>query len=953
MSDDITIMLLWQEYIKYQSDYTKKYGDKCICLMQVGKFYELYSLDNTGYIKDIADLLNIIVSRKNKNKEDISRDNPYMAGVPIDRLDKYLPPLIDANYTVVIIDQTEEKTKLSGGREFDRKVSRIVSKATVFNLLDTKIVPDANFILSIYLEDVDVGFALLDISTGKTIINQISSKTHHIADEIFRFVETFNPMEIIVNSYKYKPPTLPEINAENRIVHVNPAITQTDVFKVSYQNTLLKKVYANHGFLSPIEYINLEHKPEARTAFILLLQFAYEHDDRNIKNLQVPEHYQDTKYLIIYNNALHQLDICSKRHSLFEIINKTSSAIGKRELHHRICNPIIDPTKLNERYQLVADISPHISALESLLSSLVDIERFNRKIQLRNIHPFELCQLIDTYITVKQIIDYLTDKQIKPSTLQQQNDTTGLSKLIEQAAKKFNKLEMAKYSKDDIKTNIFNVGIYSDIDVVQQAIDNANGSFDNWKDLFNQIIRESSSAAKRKTAASGTAETFVHLEYCEKPPISYYFTCSKTRADVIKRILPECIIETHRSTDYKIMSKELQENSDKLVKNTSRISDLLSAKFQECIEEIAISFDLNWIVKFIGEIDVAVSSAKCAIQYKYCRPTIIANTSTNDNKSESRIHATNLRHPIVERLRDDVYYVPNDVNLSREGMLLYGVNACGKSTYMKSVGTSIILAQMGMYVPADKFEYYPYRHLFTRITGEDNLFTGHSSFAVEMSELRSILKYADESSIVLGDEICRGTEAISGISIVAAAVRRFSTKKVAFIFATHLQKLAEMECIAALKNVRLYHLEVSADSNGVLTYNRKLKDGAGQAIYGLEVARCMIPDKDFIEDAVRIRREIMGESLALVQENSSRYNANVYVDSCQITGCKNRDDQLDVHHIKFQSHCDEYGYIGHIPKNIKGNLVVLCKSHHNDVHAGKIEVRGYKETSEGITLDYC
>ncbi len=963
-------MLLWQEYINYQEEFTKKYGDNTICLMQVGKFYELYSLDNTGYIKDISDILNIVLSRKNKTAENISQSNPYMAGIPCDRLDKYLPPLIDANYTVIIIDQTDEKISLKSNREFDRKVSRIVSKSTIFNTMNNIVKPDANNIVSIYIEEIAnityIGFALLDVSTGKTSIHQINSKTHDIYEEIYRFIETNNPLEIVINVNKInlsKEEVYQYINIQNRLMHFSNTV-QSDVFKVSFQNTLLKKVYQPQSYLSPIEYLNLEHKTEARNAFILLLQFAYEHDEMNIMKLQIPEHYQENKYLIIYNNALEQLDITPKNKgkSVFNIINKTRTPMGRRELYFRLTNPITDITELTNRYKLVEQITPHIKQIEIFLDSLVDIERFNRKLLLKTIHPHELARLIESYDTILSMILYLR----KNNTTKSDMEKEVLQKMMNEIKNKLNLEEMMKYNRDDIKTNIFKNGINPDIDDIQKILDESNKFLTDKVDEFNNIVVKNIKPTKSAKKNDEDEKQYVYLEYSDKPPCGYFITCTKTRADIIKKNY-ECNIEQYRATDYKIVSQIIQEHSDKLVKYTSQISTLLTKKYIELLEHINKNYQLKSILDLVNYIDVAISSAKCAIEYKYCCPIIStpntsSNTSTNQspipdtsNKNlASRIAAKNLRHPIVERINDNINYVANDIKLNTDemGILLYGVNACGKSTYMKSVGISIILAQMGMYVPAETFEYYPYSHLFTRITGEDNLHTGHSSFAVEMSELRSILKFANNKSIVLGDEICKGTETTSGIAIVASAVRRFSKNGIAFIFATHLHKLSEMNCITDLTNIKLYHLEVSND-NGVLIYNRKLKEGAGNAIYGLEVAKCMIPDKEFIEDAVKIRRELMQQSNEIVSTDKSKYNADIYVDKCQITECNSdKTEQLDVHHIKFQSHCDETGFVGHIKKNVKSNLVVLCKTHHNEVHNGMLNINGYTETSNGIILDY-
>jgi DNA mismatch repair protein MutS len=193
-------------------------------------------------------------------------------------------------------------------------------------------------------------------------------------------------------------------------------------------------------------------------------------------------------------------------------------------------------------------------------------------------------------------------------------------------------------------------------------------------------------------------------------------------------------------------------------------------------------------------------------------------------------------------------------NDSVNGILLYGTNAVGKTSFIRAIGIAIVMAQAGLYVPCSSFEYMPYKYIFTRILGNDNIFKGLSTFAVEMSELRTILRLADEKSIVLGDELCSGTESISATSIFVAGVKQLEEKNTSFIFATHLHEIVRYDEIRDLKSVLLKHMSVMYDrENDKLIYDRKLKDGPGDNMYGLEVCKSLNLPGSFLELAHNIR----------------------------------------------------------------------------------------------------
>jgi DNA mismatch repair protein MutS len=255
-------------------------------------------------------------------------------------------------------------------------------------------------------------------------------------------------------------------------------------------------------------------------------------------------------------------------------------------------------------------------------------------------------------------------------------------------------------------------------------------------------------------------------------------------------------------------------------------------------------------------------------------------------------------------------------------------------------------------VPASSFRFSIFDSLFTRISGSDNISKGLSSFAVEMLELKNIFNRATKKSIILGDEISHSTETMSGISIVASAILKLAKLKSIFLFATHLHQLPTIDEIKELNNIICLHLSVFYnDKEDKLIFDRKLSFGSGSSVYGLEFARSLHMDNEFLQVANNIRKRITDELEPIervIKSKKSGYNKDLLVSSCAI--CNKAVEE--VHHIQEQQNANSSGFIGHINKNHKYNLIPLCKEHHKLVHSGKIEIKGFISTSKGLELHY-
>jgi DNA mismatch repair protein MutS len=259
------------------------------------------------------------------------------------------------------------------------------------------------------------------------------------------------------------------------------------------------------------------------------------------------------------------------------------------------------------------------------------------------------------------------------------------------------------------------------------------------------------------------------------------------------------------------------------------MKDIITKVFYKFVEHFeTFQEKMESIIIFVTFADIIYTKASIAKKYKYCRPTIV-------EADKSFVNAKGLRHSLIEHLQTNEIYVANDISLgtnSVDGILLYGTNAVGKTSFIKSIGISLIMAQSGLFVPCANFVYKPYKYIFTRIIGNDNLFKGLSTFAVEMSELRTILRLANKNSLVLGDELCSGTESISAVSIFVAGIQSLHKVECSFIFATHIHEIIKYDEITSLHNVGIKHMSVIYDKEkDMLVYDRKLKDGPGNNMY--------------------------------------------------------------------------------------------------------------------------
>ena len=958
--------LLTEIYFELQKHFEAKYGENTIILMEIGSFFELYEVNNDelkiGKAKEIAELLNIQLTRKNKNIVENSIKNPLLAGVPTVSIERYLGRLINTKkYTIVIVKQKGLPPKVQ------RYVSNVISPGTNFEYQTEAI--ESNLVSLIVDENqgiYSVGYAAIDVTTGKTIVNEMHSnrddKTYAL-DVVFNLLQTYNTAEVIV-TLQNKQIDKEWLSSYLELGQFSTTFNEKHC-KIAYQNELFKRVYQINSFLSPIEYLDLERYPYTTEALAILIEFIIEHDEAIIAKMNHPIFLGESRYLYLGNNALEQLGVISRNKSdvtLLQLIDKTSTAFGKRLLRERLLSPIVDREILQKRYDLTQKLLPHSEQYDTHLKNIYDLERITRRIKLQKLHPVELTYIMMSLMAIEDLLNDITQHGVDIES----NLITEVSEFKSYLEQTFNLEVCARFRIDQIDDNIFKNGVYPAIDTI---LEKQNHEMAKLEVVTSHIDKFFEQTKLNKSS-------FTEIGYLESE--GYTVNLTKNRFTMIEKELKESFVTIegkhyffkdfhykHLKNSVKINSKLFEEITQIYENNQVKLVSLVKERYLQTLLALENRFShlLNELTLFIANIDVAISNAKCAKSMNLTRPILIDNCNAYE--------AIGLRHLIIEANEQRGIYVPNDIYLGEgletkhnhitlnasngakvNGILLYGINSSGKSSLMKSIGLSVILAQAGFFVPAQELRLGMYEQLFTRIVSHDNLYKGLSTFAVEMMELKNIFNRATKKSLILGDEISQGTETESGLAIVAGAILKLLELDATFIFATHLHQLKNIEKLQKVDSLILLHLGVTYDEESdTLIYNRQLQLGMGSSLYGLEFAKSLHMDKTFLKNAYEIRESLLGKSSELKQlslKRRSRYNKELYVTKCALC-----DDKVeDVHHIAQQSLANDAGMIGSINKNHKYNLIPLCKRHHKLVHEGKVLISGFVMTSKGIKLHY-
>lgn len=725
---------------------------------------------------------------------------------------------------------------------------------------------------------------------------------------------------------------------------------------------------------SIISDLNLENIVYGRIAYLILLQFCYNYNQDIITKIDKPntKWLDENKYCILTHNAILQLDLINydkkrndKISSLMSIVNKTVTKMGSKMLLNLFQSPLYNASEIEEYYNLVDAVSKEYQreliwmTLDKKLKEFGDIELLQRKLTIDNISPKELALLymnylkfLDLYIYISKLNNKHINKLLDIDSNQFNNFISIYNDFIDFEALECCTLSDTVYNGDDrsggtvgtveFTKNPFPTSMLEESSLLMQKQEMLNNIVDHLNEFLNKT-RGNKIVFKNEKSTRGAKKK-------ESSVIALTTTKAKSKlllnSDYDVDLCGELRTTSLSSTDDIITSDIIEELTNEIEEIKIEMKKELYIIFKNIIDDIKNKYNFHKpIVKLISKIDVIHCYAKISYQNNYYRPIIDNNINNIHNKNKSFLIMKNLRHPIIEKLIDNKY-ITNDVSIGYhdsgetdrdnggvEGILLYGVNQTGKSSLAKSIALNIIMAQAGCFT-ACNLKYKPYAKIITRLSGNDNIFADQSSFAVEMTELRTILRQSDENTLVIGDELARGTESDSATAITVSTILSLLKNKSSFIFATHMHHLTNMKQIKEPNNLRICHLSVLYDDTKTdkyeqkLIYDRKLKEGAGSSIYGIMVARSLNLPIDFLNKAQEVLQD-MNNRKEILNINKSRYNSKLYIDCCVICGSNK---QLHTHHIIEQKNADEKGYIDNMDKNKKDNLIILCEECHINIH---------------------
>jgi len=872
---------------------------------------------------------------------------------------------------------------------------------------------------------IQIGVAFVDCLTGDNgvmSVNNTAAGDLSIAlDELLKLLTIKNPNELNIYLENIPAEQISDEDLTNSLHLFNynykihrgtqskPGIDEK-YHKLPYQNALLEKVYIRHrGLLDITQQLGIDGGEHtfSRIALILLIEFILKHDRTILDKLEQPDVLVSSdKYLMLANNALEQLDVLdnlrteykkfNNRLTLLDLLDNTKTPLGKTLLRQRLSIPITESQVLEARYSQIGELialhrdyvaktadkygSP-LYQIRSKLAPIRNIENYLRKIITGKIQPFELVAYLESLESAQELGEYMEQqnkyqphrfnsiKELYPSPAAR----TEFSQVIELLKTSLNTANLRAPVWSGVESNPFQKGISPALDDLQAEIDNDRGFLDNLILALSNVIEPkwSSTSGKPVIYTGENASKGIHIftNTTRKDTLETFFAKKEAQLKVgnYKITSKDIKFLKMKESKWEIEIPYLKTSNGTLKANLDQMGKVAKAEMNKWLGEkitshVGVLDALGIFARFIAEIDVLQSNSLAAVENGYSRPEL---DSTSGN---SYLKAGLIRHPIIEHIMQTAAYVPNDIALgadggasTQDGILLFGVNAVGKSSLMKSLGLAVIMAQAGMYVAASHFVYRPFKYLFTRILGNDNLYAGLSSFEVEMKEFKVILKYSNADSLLLCDEVCRGTVMEDGTALVASALEILSRRKVKFLSATHLHNLTAMDCINKLDNVKFYHLLVEQDKTNPakLIYTRKLQPGSGPSSYGILVAQSMNMDVEFITRAQEIRTMIGTGQMPATTDATigvSKYNKDKVIAMCEVCG---GEKSTDIHHINQQCDADSVDLLdtfdaGIFNKNKLWNLVALCKSCHQAVHSAppRLVIKGYIPTSTGVELGF-
>lgn len=797
----------------------------CLLFFRLGDFYEMFFED----AKEASRVLEITLTKRDAKKE-----NPIpMCGVPYHSANSYIETLINNGYKVAICEQMEDPKQTKG--MVKREVVRVVTPGTVMEQggMDEN---QNNYILSFIKQDSNYALSYCDISTGELKATQIEDE-----DTLINEIVTINPNEIVVNQ---------EIdeNLKKQIYLTTETITiRESISDASYE---VNQLTNNHMYL----------------ATQLLLDYVYHTQKRDLSHIETAITYAAVDFMKMDYYAKRNLELTesirlkSKKGTLLWLMDETKTPMGARRLKQWIDRPLINKERIEERLSVVESFINRFierDTLRGYLNQVYDIERLVGRVSYGNVNARDLIQLkhsISEIPNIKSLLESMNDVASNQfSSLEPLED---LLQVLEDSL-----IEEPPISIKD--GGLFKQGFSKQLDEYLEASKNGK----DWLAQLQAKERERTGIKSLKISFNKVFGYFIeitraNLQGFEPSKFGYHRKQTLSNAE-------------------RFITDELKEKEDIILGAEDKAVDLEYQLFVRLREHIKTYTErLQKQAKIISELDCLQSFAEIAQKYNYVKPEF------SDNKTLS---LENSRHPVVERVMDYNDYVPNDCKLDKDNFiyLITGPNMSGKSTYMRQVAIISIMAQMGAYVPCDKAELPIFDQIFTRIGAADDLVSGKSTFMVEMLEAQKALTYATEDSLIIFDEIGRGTSTYDGLALAQAMIEYVAqTSHAKTLFSTHYHELTTLD--QALPNLKNVH--VAADEyKGELIFLHKVKDGAVDDSYGIQVAKLAnLPDE------VINRAQVILDAFEQSQnasDNEEYSNITVLKDSASVEGFADYDAQ--------------------------------------------------------------
>ena len=822
----------------------EKYKD-CILFYRLGDFYEMFFDDAINVSRE----LELTLTGKDCGQE----ERAPMCGIPYHAAESYVAKLVQNGHKVAICEQLEDP-KLAKGI-VKRDVIRVVTPGTVTetNLLEEK---RNNFIMSIFKKGIFFGLAVCDISTGDFYSAEIKEENNfeRLLDEISRY----SPSEIIVNKM------LSECSEEMQTIkeRFDVYISNEDEEKFSTDTDRIYREYALSDDKGNIVK-DLEKRLFAVSAINGLITYIEDTQKTKLEHMNKITIYTITKYMALDINARRNLELTeklrdkSKKGTLLWVLDKTSTSMGGRLLRRWISDPLIEVKEINERLDAVEELKNDIilrGEITESLKGVYDIERLAGKISYGNANARDLNALkasSSKLPAIKKLLENSNSKMLKK--LYESLDTLDdLYELIDKAIVEEPPILITE-------GGVIKLGFNEEIDELKKAMTDGK----TW-------LVELEAKEKEETGIKGLKVGFNKV-------FGYYIEVTKSNLSLV----PDRYIRKQTLTGgERYITEELKELESKVLGAEEKVVALEYNEFVKIREYIKTQITrLQRSAMAISKLDVLCSFATVADDFNYCKPTV-------DNSGI--INIKDGRHPVIEKMLPSGSFVSNDTYLDKSSnrlAIITGPNMAGKSTYMRQVALITLMAQIGSFVPAAEAQIGVVDKIFTRVGASDDLSMGQSTFMVEMMEVANILKEATQNSLVILDEIGRGTSTYDGLSIAWAVAEYIENKEkcgAKTLFATHYHELTQLE--DTLEGVKNYSIAVKEKGEDII-FLRKIVPGGTDESYGVHVARLAGVPKMVTQRANEILKKIERKNVLVNKAKEKE-------DKKQVSG------QLDMYNFK-------------------------------------------------------